>query len=109
MTTASPDRTSDGVDRDNHGRDRRPTDASLRSLRERLEAAATAGGAFVVATADGDVRPVPADGLRFDSLGAAREAARLTESYRIVLRRYDSRLPRYDVVARRDPYAVDGE
>jgi hypothetical protein len=76
---------------------------SLCSLRRRVEALATPGGGFVVVAADVGVRPVPAAGLRFDSLGAAREAAALTETYRRALRRYDSQLPRYDAVARRDP------
>ena len=80
-----------------------PDAPSLCSLRRRVEALATPEGAFVVAGADAGVRPVPAAGLRFESLGAAREAARLAETYRRALRRYDSRLPRYDVVARRDP------
>jgi hypothetical protein len=75
----------------------------LCSLRRRVEALATPGGGFVVIGADVGVRPVPAAGLRFDSLGAAREAAALTETYRRALRRYDSRLPEYDVVARREP------
>lgn len=83
--------------------DQPPDSPSLCSLRRRLEALADPEGAFVVAAADAGVRPVPVAGLRFDSLGAAREAARLAETYRRALRRYDSRLPRYDVVARRDP------
>jgi hypothetical protein len=83
--------------------DQSPDASSLRSLRRRVDALAAPDGAFVVAAADVGVRPVPATGLRFDSLDDAREAARLTERYRRALRRYDSRLPRYDVVARRDP------
>ncbi|WP_323676141.1 hypothetical protein [Halorubellus sp. PRR65] len=79
-----------------------PGSPSLCSLRRRVEALAAPDGAFVVATVDTGIRPVPAAGLRFDSPGAAREAAALTEAYRRALRRYDSRLPRYDVVARRD-------
>lgn len=83
--------------------DQPPDSASLRSLRRRVEALADPAGAFVVAAADAGVRPVPAAGLRFDSLDAAREAARLAATYRSALRRYDPQLPRYDVVARRDP------
>ncbi|WP_227132802.1 DUF7552 domain-containing protein [Halorubellus salinus] len=83
--------------------DQSPESLSLCSLRSRLEALADSDGAFVVAAADAGVRPVPVAGLRFDSLDAAREAARLAETYRSALRRYDPQLPRYDVVARRDP------
>lgn len=76
---------------------------SLRSLRRRIEALATDDGAFVVAVASAAIRPVPASGLRFGSLDAAREAARLTATYRRALRRYDAALPRYVVEARREP------
>lgn len=77
--------------------------APLLSVRRRIEALATDEGAFVVSAVDAFVRPVPASGLRFDSLDAAREAARLTATYRRALRRYDAGLPQYEVEARREP------
>lgn len=70
----------------------------LRHLRTRLEALACDDGEYYLVCGRSGARPVPALGLRFDSRDAARAAAHLTKRYRSVLRRYDSELPRYDVV-----------
>lgn len=80
---------------------------TLVEVRERIESLATAGGAYCLVCARTGERPVPAEGLRFPDPETARTAARSTEEYRSLLRRYDSRLPRRDVIvaraSRREP------
>ena len=84
----------------------RPT---LVDIRDRIRALASEDGEFSLVCARYGDRPVPADGLRFDSRATARAAARETERYRAALRRYDPQLPYYDVIVRQeatDPTAV---
>lgn len=56
---------------------------------------------FLVCARTGD-RPVPAESLWFENRATARAAARATEQYRAALRRYDPRLPYYDLVVCQD-------
>ncbi|CAI49129.1 uncharacterized protein NP_2076A [Natronomonas pharaonis DSM 2160] len=74
----------------------------LRALRRHIESLADPDGTYVVCSRTGE-RPVPADGLRFRDCLTAREAARLAAQYRTRLRRYDRRLPRYDLTVRQSP------
>lgn len=75
---------------------------TLAEIREHIEDLASEdGGYYLVCSRTGD-RPVPAEGLRFESRASARAAARATEQYRAALRRYDPRLPYYDLIACQD-------
>lgn len=72
---------------------------TLDDIRDHIETLASdAGDYYLVCARYGD-RPVPARSLRFEDRATARAAARATEQYRAALRRYDSALPVYDVVA----------
>lgn len=80
---------------------------TLTELREYIEDLASDAGEYsLVCSRRGD-RPVPASELRFESRATARAAARATEQYRAALRRYDPRLPRYDVIVCQDGVATD--
>jgi hypothetical protein len=74
------------------------TDATLRSLRQRIESLA-GGGRFRVVCARTGTEPTPAVGLRFPSRRAAADAARLTGRYRATLRRWDPALAWCDPIA----------
>lgn len=76
---------------------------TLAKIRERIEALADDGGTFHLVCARTGERPVPADGTRFPDRVTARAAARATEQYRAALRRYDPRVPYYDVIACEEP------
>ncbi|WP_276270867.1 DUF7551 domain-containing protein [Haloarcula litorea] len=71
---------------------------TLGDIRDHIESLATRDGEYYLVCGRSGDRPVPAAGLRFDSRATARAAARATEQYRATLRRYDPRLPYYDVV-----------
>ncbi|WP_135301899.1 DUF7551 domain-containing protein [Haloarcula amylovorans] len=71
---------------------------TLTELRDRIESLASPGGEYYLVCARTGDRPVPATEARFDSRSTAQRAARATEQYRRALRRYDPRLPHYDVV-----------
>ncbi|ELZ59351.1 MULTISPECIES: DUF7551 domain-containing protein [Halorubrum] len=75
---------------------------TLLDIADHIESLAAADGEFSLVCARYGDRPVPAAGLRFDSRETARAAARATEQYRDALRRYDPRLPFYDVVVRQE-------
>ncbi len=75
---------------------------TLVEIREHIEALASDDGDYYLACARTGERPVPAAGMRFDGRAAARNAAQATEHYRAALRRYDPRLPCYDVIVRED-------
>ncbi|MFD1525879.1 DUF7552 domain-containing protein [Halolamina salina] len=79
------------------------TEGELCPLRRRIEALASERGEFYLVCSRYGDRPVPADGCRFESRAVARRAARLTEEYRSALRRYDPKLPQYDIVVRQTP------
>jgi len=71
---------------------------TLLGLRERIESLASDDGSYYVVCGRTGERPVPAAGHRFDSRTAARSGARAAEQYRRALRRYDPRLPCYDLI-----------
>lgn len=89
--------------------------ATLREMRERVDALASLDGPFVVACARTGERPVPVTALRFADRPIAVEAAEIVTSYRAALREYDPQVPRYDLIVhdcadgdarpRRDPPA----
>lgn len=85
------------------------TNSSLAELRTRVEALASERGEYYLRCCRLGDRPVPAAGLRFESRPAARVAARATEQYRTVLRRYDPTLPRYDVVVCQERRPVEND
>ncbi|WP_313692493.1 DUF7551 domain-containing protein [Halorarum halobium] len=71
---------------------------TLGEIRSHIEGLASDDGTYVLVCARYGDRPVPAAGLRFESRASARAAADATERYRAALRRYDPRLPYYDVI-----------
>ncbi|MBX0297144.1 DUF7551 domain-containing protein [Haloarcula nitratireducens] len=71
---------------------------TLAELRDRIETLASPDGEYYLVCARTGDRPVPAAEARFGSRSTAQRAARATEQYRRALRRYDPRLPHYDVV-----------
>jgi hypothetical protein len=75
---------------------------TLAELRERVDALASADGAFYLVCARTGARPVPAAGRRFAARATARSAARAVERYRATLRRYDPRVPSHDVIVCQD-------
>ncbi|WP_254544530.1 DUF7551 domain-containing protein [Halomarina pelagica] len=76
--------------------------STLREIRRRIEDLSTPTGDFVVRCARTGERPVPLFRRRFPDRATATEAARLGEEYRAELRRYDPRVPWYDLVATED-------
>lgn len=75
---------------------------TLGDIRSHIEALASEDGSYVLVCARYGDRPVPAADLRFETRATARLAARATAQYRAALRRYDPRLPRYDVIVCQD-------
>ncbi|ACV11749.1 conserved hypothetical protein [Halorhabdus utahensis DSM 12940] len=71
---------------------------TLEEIRSHIESLASEDGPYYLVCARYGDRPVPTTGLRFRTRAEARTAARATEQYRAALRRYDPRLPRYDVI-----------
>jgi hypothetical protein len=71
---------------------------TLIDIRQHIEGLAARGGRYYVVCGRTGDRPVPAAGNRFPDRGTARAAARSTEQYRSALRRYDPRLPYYDLI-----------
>ncbi|WP_123619446.1 hypothetical protein [Halorubrum sp. CSM-61] len=80
---------------------------TLLEISDHIESLASETGEYSLVCARYGDRPVPAAGLRFESRAVARAAARATEQYRDALRRYDPRLPYYDVIVRQE-FADDG-
>jgi len=75
---------------------------TLLEIGDHIESLASEAGEYSLVCARYGDRPVPAAGLRFESRAVARAAARATEQYRDALRRYDPRLPYYDVIVRHE-------
>ncbi|WP_128904255.1 DUF7551 domain-containing protein [Halorubrum amylolyticum] len=75
---------------------------TLLEISDHIESLASETGEYSLVCARYGDRPVPAAGLRFESRAVARAAARATEQYRDALRRYDPRLPYYDVIVRQE-------
>lgn len=71
---------------------------TLVELRAHVEALASSGGAYYVACGRTGERPIPVAGKRFPDRATAARAARTTARYRRALRRYDPRLPYYDLI-----------
>ena len=71
---------------------------TLTDIRDHIEKLATEDGQYYIVCGRTRDRPVPADGLSFDSRTVARAALRATEQYRTALRRYDPRVPYYDLI-----------
>jgi hypothetical protein len=76
--------------------------STLVELRERIEALASADGAFYLVCARTGDRPVPSTGMCFETRETARRAARAVEQYRAALRRYDPQFPHHDVIVCQD-------
>ena len=70
----------------------------LVEIRERVEGLADADGAYYVACGRTGHRPVPVADKRFETRAAARRAASAATRYRAALRRYDPKVPHYDLV-----------
>ncbi|EMA55773.1 DUF7551 domain-containing protein [Halococcus thailandensis] len=81
---------------------------TLGDIRDHIEALANEEGDYSLICGRYGERPIPAAGLRFESRPTARAAAQATEQYRAALRRYDPRLPQYDVIAQqaKQPHGV---
>lgn len=75
----------------------------LDRLRAEIEALAADGGRYGLVCARTGERPVPVDGLAFDTRGRAERAAMLAERYRARLREFDPSLPYRDLVASERP------
>lgn len=73
---------------------------TLGEIRQHIELLASETGTYYLVCGRTHDRPVPADGLYFESRAVARAAARATEQYRATLRRYDPQVPYYDVIVR---------
>lgn len=71
---------------------------TLGDIRDHIDALASDAGEYSLVCGRYGDQPVPAASLRFESRPTARAAAKATEQYRAALRRYDPRLPYYDVI-----------
>lgn len=71
---------------------------TLTEIREHIEDLAREDGDYYLVCGRTGDRPVPAESLRFGSRTTARAAARAAEQYRAALRRYDPRVPYYDLI-----------
>jgi hypothetical protein len=71
---------------------------TLTDIRDHIETLASEDGQYYIVCGRTGDRPVPADGLFFESRTVARAALRATEQYRAALRRYDPRVPYYDLI-----------
>lgn len=80
---------------------------TLTDIRDHIEELASEDGQYYIVCGRTRDRPVPTDGLSFGSRTVARAALRATEQYRAALRRYDPRVPYYDLIVceRRNPGA----
>jgi hypothetical protein len=81
---------------------------TLVEIREHIESIASDNGEYYVVCGRTGDRPVPAAGQRFDTRSTAESAARATEQYRTSLRRYDPRLPYYDLIVCQEPETAIG-
>jgi len=73
---------------------------TLTGLRARINDLAADTGEYYVACGRTGNRPIPVADKRFRDRAAARRAADAAEQYRAALRRYDPRVPRYDLIVR---------
>lgn len=82
---------------------------TLNDIREHIEELASDDGQYYIVCGRTRDRPVPTDGLSFRSRAVARAALRATEQYRAALRRYDPRVPYYDLIVCERPTAESGD
>lgn len=75
---------------------------TLVDIRDHVDALASDDGTYYVICGRTGERPIPTTGLRFEGRSSAANAARAAEQYRTALRRYDPRLPRYDLIVCQD-------
>lgn len=73
----------------------------LSDIRDHSRSLASRDGTYHLVCGRTGNRPVPAAELCFETRRVAKVAAVATEQYRALLRQYDPRLPRYDVVVGR--------
>jgi hypothetical protein len=71
---------------------------TLIGIRGRIEDLADADGAYYVVCGRTGHRPVPVADKRFETRAAARRAASAATEYRAALRRYDPKVPQYDLI-----------
>jgi hypothetical protein len=71
---------------------------TLVGIRERIEDLAEANGAYYLVCGRTGHRPVPVTDKRFAGRADARRAASAATEYRAVLRRYDPKVPHYDLI-----------
>jgi hypothetical protein len=71
---------------------------ALVEIRGRIEDLADEGGAYYVVCGRTGHRPVPVADKRFGGRAAARRAASAAVEYRAALRRYDPKVPHYDLI-----------
>lgn len=75
---------------------------TLVEIRDHIETLASEDGEYSIVCGRTGDRPVPAAGKQFADRTIARSAARATEQYRTVLRRYDPQVPYYDLIVCQD-------
>ncbi|WP_396611275.1 hypothetical protein ACH9L7_13840 [Haloferax sp. S1W] len=71
---------------------------TLVEIRNHIEALATDDGTYVIVCGRTGEQPVPTNGLAFADRTTAENAVRAASQYRSALRRYDPRLPYYDLI-----------
>lgn len=76
---------------------------TLVEIRDHIETLAAEDGQYSVICGRTGERSVPAAGKWFPTRATARAAARATEQYRSALRRYDPRVPYYDLIVCEEP------
>ena len=77
--------------------------STLIEIRDHIETLAAEDGQYSVICGRTGERSVPAAGKRFPTRATAHAAARATEQYRSALRRYDPRVPYYDLIVCEEP------
>lgn len=78
-------------------------DATLLTLRRRIERLASPDGGYRVVSVETGNSPVPVNGLRFSSRSRGATAALLAQSYRRSLRQWDPRTPTHELVVEEVP------
>jgi hypothetical protein len=80
---------------------------TLGEIRTHIESLAVGDGAYTVVCSRTGQRPIPVADKRFAGRATATAAAKATQQYRATLRRYDPRLPYYDLIAFENPVMGD--
>ncbi|SEL25578.1 DUF7551 domain-containing protein [Haloferax larsenii] len=71
---------------------------TLVEIRNHIEELATDDGSYVIVCGRTGEQPVPTTGLTFEDRTTAENAVRAATQYRSALRRYDPRVPYYDLI-----------